>query len=79
MPPSPTGTPSSTDDDAVFDAEVYLDANTLEPFVTWGTNPGQGVSLSDERAQPGRLRTTPTTRSSAERALEYMDLTLAPR
>jgi len=37
----------ATDDDAVFDAEVFLDADELEPFVTWGTNPGQGVSLSD--------------------------------
>ncbi|MCY7412602.1 MAG: 3-isopropylmalate dehydratase large subunit, partial [Salinibacterium sp.] len=36
----------ATDEDAVFDAEVFLDANELEPFVTWGTNPGQGVSLS---------------------------------
>ena len=32
-----------TDEGAVFDAEVFLDADALEPFVTWGTNPGQGV------------------------------------
>src|SRR6186713_988782 len=42
----------ATDDDAVFDAEVFLDADELEPFVTWGTNPGQGVSLSDSVPQP---------------------------
>ena len=35
-----------TDEDAVFDAEVDIDASTLTPFVTWGTNPGQGVPLS---------------------------------
>src|SRR6202040_2861057 len=34
-----------TDPGAVFDTEVYLDAATLSPFVTWGTNPGQGVAL----------------------------------
>ena len=34
-----------TDPGAVFDTEVYLDAASLSPFVTWGTNPGQGVPL----------------------------------
>ena len=38
--------PLRTDDDAVFDAEVVLDASAIEPFVTWGTNPGQGLPLS---------------------------------
>ena len=33
-----------TDDGAEFDTEVYIDAATLSPFVTWGTNPGQGVA-----------------------------------
>jgi 3-isopropylmalate/(R)-2-methylmalate dehydratase large subunit len=62
-----------TDDDAIFDAEVYLDANELEPFVTWGTNPGQGVSLSDTVPSPDDY-SDPNERASAERALEYMDL-----
>jgi 3-isopropylmalate/(R)-2-methylmalate dehydratase large subunit len=62
-----------TDDDAVFDAEVYLDADELEPFVTWGTNPGQGVSLSDTIPDPAAI-SDPNERASAERALEYMDL-----
>lgn len=35
-----------SDDDAVFDAEVVIDAASLAPFVTWGTNPGQGAPLS---------------------------------
>ena len=62
-----------TDDDAVFDAEIFLDANELEPFVTWGTNPGQGVSLSENVPDPSVI-TDLNERSSAERALEYMDL-----
>jgi 3-isopropylmalate/(R)-2-methylmalate dehydratase large subunit len=63
----------ATDDDAVFDAEVYLNANELEPFVTWGTNPGQGVSLSDTIPDPSSY-SDPNDRAAAERALEYMDL-----
>ncbi len=62
-----------TDDDAVFDAEVFLDASALEPFVTWGTNPGQGVSLSGSVPDPASFA-DPNERVSAERALEYMDL-----
>ncbi|ROS61896.1 3-isopropylmalate/(R)-2-methylmalate dehydratase large subunit [Frigoribacterium sp. PhB160] len=63
-----------TDDDAVFDAEVFLDADALEPFVTWGTNPGQGVSLSDSVPDPSAVD-DPNERAAAERALEYMALT----
>lgn len=62
-----------TDDDAVFDAEVFLDANELEPFVTWGTNPGQGVPLNDVVPDP-ELITDPNDKAAAQRALEYMDL-----
>jgi 3-isopropylmalate/(R)-2-methylmalate dehydratase large subunit len=63
-----------TDEGAVFDAEVNLDANTLDPFVTWGTNPGQGVSLLDVVPNPADIA-DPNERAAAERALEYMDLT----
>ncbi|TQL47563.1 3-isopropylmalate dehydratase large subunit [Homoserinimonas aerilata] len=63
----------ATDDDAVFDAEVFLDASELEPFVTWGTNPGQGVSLSEAVPNPDDY-SDPNDRAAAERALEYMDL-----
>ena len=63
-----------TDDDAVFDAEVFLDANELEPFVTWGTNPGQGVPLNDVVPDPESL-SDPNEKAAARRALEYMDLT----
>jgi 3-isopropylmalate/(R)-2-methylmalate dehydratase large subunit len=62
-----------TEEGATFDAEVNLDANELEPFVTWGTNPGQGVSLSDVVPSPEDFA-DPNERAAAERALEYMDL-----
>ncbi|GAA1690593.1 3-isopropylmalate dehydratase large subunit [Microcella alkalica] len=62
-----------TDDDAVFDAEVFIDADELEPFVTWGTNPGQGVNLNDSVPDPATI-IDPSERAAAERALEYMDL-----
>ena len=62
-----------TDEGAKFDAEVFLDADTLDPFVTWGTNPGQGVSLLGNVPSPDEF-TDPNERAAAERALEYMDL-----
>jgi len=62
-----------TDDGASFDAEVFLDANTLDPFVTWGTNPGQGVSLNDVVPEPSSFA-DPNETAAAQRALEYMDL-----
>ncbi len=64
----------STDDDAVFDHEVVIDASTLEPFVTWGTNPGQGVPLSAVVPDPAALADA-VERAAAERAVEYMGLT----
>jgi 3-isopropylmalate/(R)-2-methylmalate dehydratase large subunit len=63
-----------TDEGAVFDAEVFIDADTLDPFVTWGTNPGQGVSLMDSVPDPSSFSDS-SERAAAERALEYMDLT----
>ncbi|HXF01384.1 MAG TPA: aconitase family protein, partial [Arthrobacter sp.] len=62
-----------TEDDAEFDAEVFLDANTLEPFVTWGTNPGQGVSLSQAVPSPDDFADE-NAKAAAERALAYMGL-----
>jgi len=62
-----------TDEDAVFDSEIFLDATTLEPFVTWGTNPGQGVSLSGKVPHPADF-VDENDRAAALRALEYMDL-----
>ena len=62
-----------TDDGAEFDTEVYIDAATLSPFVTWGTNPGQGVPLSGSVPDP-ELMLDDGERQSAEKALTYMDL-----
>ncbi len=63
-----------SDEGAEFDVEVFLNADELDPFVTWGTNPGQGVSLFDNVPNPASMN-DPTDRAAAERALEYMDLT----
>jgi 3-isopropylmalate/(R)-2-methylmalate dehydratase large subunit len=62
-----------TDDDAVFDREVTIDAAELAPFVTWGTNPAQGVPLDSAVPDPASL-TDAGQRAGAERALQYMDL-----
>ncbi len=63
-----------TDDDAVFDAEVHIDASSLSPFVTWGTNPGQGLPLSASVPSPDEAKDE-VDKVAIERALEYMDLT----
>jgi 3-isopropylmalate/(R)-2-methylmalate dehydratase large subunit len=63
-----------SDADATFDAEVDIDASQLSPFVTWGTNPGQGVPLSASVPGPDDF-TDPVAKAAAERALEYMGLT----
>jgi 3-isopropylmalate/(R)-2-methylmalate dehydratase large subunit len=62
-----------TDADAHFDAEVILNADEIEPFVTWGTNPGQGLPLNEKVPDPASFA-NPEERSAAERALVYMDL-----
>jgi len=62
-----------TDPEAVFDAEVVLDAGTIRPFVTWGTNPGQGAPLDGVVPDPTSF-TDPAEAAAAERALTYMDL-----
>jgi 3-isopropylmalate/(R)-2-methylmalate dehydratase large subunit len=63
-----------SDDDAVFDAEVFLAAEDIEPFVTWGTNPGQGLPISGRVPVPAEIADA-NERVSAERAIEYMGLT----
>ncbi|MFL6240946.1 MAG: 3-isopropylmalate dehydratase large subunit [Actinomycetes bacterium] len=62
-----------TDDDATFDNEVTIDATKLAPYVTWGTNPGQGAPLSSHVPDPSSY--DGNDRTAAERALEYMALT----
>ncbi|WP_017973978.1 3-isopropylmalate dehydratase large subunit [Actinopolyspora halophila] len=63
-----------TDSDAVYDAEVTIDADTLTPFVTWGTNPGQGVPLGERVPDPEEIADE-ESKAATEKALEYMDLT----
>jgi 3-isopropylmalate/(R)-2-methylmalate dehydratase large subunit len=63
-----------TDDDAVFDKEIVLDASELTPFVTWGTNPGQGVPLGAAVPTPEDFEDE-SDRVAAQKALEYMALT----
>ncbi|HLR96693.1 MAG TPA: 3-isopropylmalate dehydratase large subunit [Jiangellaceae bacterium] len=67
-----------TDDDAVFDREVVLDASSMTPFVTWGTNPGQGVPLGSVIPDPASFDDE-VERAAAERALTYMDLAAGTR
>ena len=62
-----------TDEGAEFDTEIHLDAATLSPFVTWGTNPGQGVPLNATVPDPALIGDD-GERQSAEKALAYMDL-----
>jgi 3-isopropylmalate/(R)-2-methylmalate dehydratase large subunit len=62
-----------TDEGARFDTEVTLDASALAPFVTWGTNPGQGVPLDARVPDPASFDNE-AERTAARRALEYMDL-----
>jgi 3-isopropylmalate/(R)-2-methylmalate dehydratase large subunit len=62
-----------TDADAQFDVEVNLNADDLEPFVTWGTNPGQGLPLNAVVPNPADF-TDSEQRTAAERALVYMGL-----
>ncbi len=63
-----------TDSDAKFDKEITINADELEPFVTWGTNPGQGLPLNANVPNPADF-SDPEERGAAERALEYMGLT----
>jgi 3-isopropylmalate/(R)-2-methylmalate dehydratase large subunit len=62
-----------TDDDAAFDREVVLEGAEVTPFVTWGTNPGQGVPLGAEVPSPQQFE-DPGDRVAAEKALTYMGL-----
>ncbi len=62
-----------SDDDAEFDQEVVLDADALTPFVTWGTNPGQGAPLGTAVPDP-ELMPDENDKANARRALEYMGL-----
>ena len=63
----------STDPGAQFDKVVEIDADTLQPFVTWGTNPGMVVPVTGKVPDPASFADS-GDREAAERALEYMGL-----
>ena len=63
-----------TDEAARFDAEVMINAEELSPFVTWGTNPGQGVPLNSTVPGPDDYEDE-SQKLAAEKALAYMGLT----
>ena len=63
-----------TDEGAEFDTVVEIDADALTPFVTWGTNPGQGLPLGDVVPDPEQAGDD-NAKSAIAKALEYMDLT----
>jgi len=62
-----------TDEGAIFDEEVSLDASELRPHVSWGTNPAQTVTIDDTVPDPDGFA-EPTKREAAARALAYMGL-----
>ncbi|AGG66662.1 3-isopropylmalate dehydratase large subunit [Corynebacterium callunae] len=62
-----------TDEGATFDKVVEIDGSALTPFITWGTNPGQGLPLSETVPNPEDF-TNDNDKAAAEKALQYMDL-----
>jgi len=62
-----------TDEGAVYDRSVTLDASELEPMITFGTSPGMGVPISAPIPDPADVR-DPVERESLAKALRYMDL-----
>ncbi|VEI46837.1 isopropylmalate isomerase large subunit [Actinobacillus equuli] len=62
-----------SDDDAVFDTVVVLEAKDIAPQVTWGTNPGQVIGIDQVVPNPAEMA-DPVTKASAEKALAYIGL-----
>ena len=62
-----------TDEDAEFDHEVTIDASALAPYVTWGTNPAQSVSIDGVVPDPASFASV-AQQQAAQRALDYMGL-----
>lgn len=63
----------ASDDGATFDSEVTLDANLLEPMITYGTNPGMGIAITADIPDPHNISDI-NQRRSVEKSLAYMDL-----
>ncbi|MBL8161439.1 MAG: 3-isopropylmalate dehydratase large subunit [Anaerolineae bacterium] len=62
-----------SDDGATFDNEVVLDANTLTPMITYGTNPGMGMAITARVPDPDQLGDV-SQKMALTKALQYMDL-----
>jgi 3-isopropylmalate/(R)-2-methylmalate dehydratase large subunit len=62
-----------TDEGAVYDKEIWIDASTLEPMITFGTNPGMGIPITAPVPDPMSV-TDPVERETLVKALRYMDL-----
>ncbi|MDZ4800110.1 MAG: 3-isopropylmalate dehydratase large subunit [Bryobacteraceae bacterium] len=63
-----------TDDGAAYDNSIYIDANALEPMITFGTNPGMGIPVTGRIPDPASISDM-NERDSLTKALRYMDLT----
>lgn len=63
----------TTDPDATYDKEVVIDASTIAPHVSWGTNPAQVMPITGEIPDPASF-TDASSRDAAQRALDYMGL-----
>ncbi|MBV9268064.1 MAG: 3-isopropylmalate dehydratase large subunit [Acidobacteriaceae bacterium] len=62
-----------TDDGATYDKSIYIDANALEPMITFGTNPGMGIPITAPVPDPSKIG-DPLERETLAKALRYMDL-----
>jgi 3-isopropylmalate/(R)-2-methylmalate dehydratase large subunit len=62
-----------SDEGATFDKEIVIDANTLEPMITYGTNPGMGMKITEAIPDPTTIKDV-SERQTLEKALTYMDL-----
>jgi 3-isopropylmalate/(R)-2-methylmalate dehydratase large subunit len=62
-----------TDEGATFDKEIVIDANALEPMITYGTNPGMGMKITEPVPDPATIKDI-SERQTLEKALSYMDL-----
>lgn len=64
----------ASDEGATYDSYVEIDASEIEPFVTWGTNPSQGIRINEAIPSPDDAKTQ-AERRAIEQSLEYMGLT----
>jgi 3-isopropylmalate/(R)-2-methylmalate dehydratase large subunit len=63
----------STDEGAIYDAQVRLDVSSLGPMITFGTNPGMGIGITEPVPHPGQLSDS-VEKAALEKALRYMEL-----